>query len=265
MGERERVRHRQRLEARATLPQRQIDQHLAIHHQDVPGHVDHRHRRHDRRVGRDPTEPRLERMERHHAAVVKREDLAIEHHVGVEMHRRTGDLRKLRRDVLQVAAVERGLGAAPVQLTPDSVIFVFNPHVFAEPRHRFRRVGDRGREHGSKRHEPARSRVVETSGAGQACGRAEVSGEHHGAAHGRGLRSEGDGDGLLDQSFAQADAQLGGDQLGDIASLVRARAAEERAEQRGTLPRDARAGDLGERLIEIVDRDRRGLASRETG
>ena len=265
MGQCEWGRHRQRLQARSPLAQREVDQHLVINLEHIPGDVDHRHRGHQRVIRRHPTQPRLQRVEGHHPAVVKREDLAVEHHIGMEAHGSVGDLRELRGYVLEVAAVERGIAASAVQLAPDSVIFVFNPDILPESRHGLRCVGDRRREHGAQRHEPARCRVVETSGTSETRCLTEIAGEHHRAAHRCGLRAERHRDRLLNQAFAQPDAQLGSDQLGDVSSFIRARPADERTEQIGALARDSRARDLGKCRVEVTDRDRRCLAAFEAG
>ena len=228
VGEREWMRHRERLEALAPLPQRTIEQHLVAGHEQVPGDVDHRHRGHQRVIRRHPSQPRLQCVEGHHSAVVESEDLAVEHHVRAEMLRTGTDLGKLRRDVLEVAAVQGNPRAATVELAPDAVILVFNPHVLAEACDRLGGVGDRRREHGSQRHEPVRGRLRQTARAGEEGCLAGVAGEHHRSAHRRLIDAEGGGDRFLHQPFAQPDAQLGGDELGDVPGLVRGRALEER-------------------------------------
>src|ERR1019366_10801695 len=114
-------------------------------------------------------------MEGHDATIVKRENLAIEHHIRVEVESRGGDLWELSRDVLQVAAVQRCLAAASVELASDTVILVFNPDVLAESCHRLFRARDRRREHRPQGHEPARRRRIETARTREQGGLTEVS------------------------------------------------------------------------------------------
>jgi len=161
------VGYRQRLETLAALPERTVEQDLVAGHEQIPGDVDHRHRGHQRVIRRHPTQPRLQRVEGHHPAVVKRQDLAIEHHVRAEVRSPRTDLGELCGDVLEVSTVESDLRAATMELAPDSVILVLNPDVLAEALDGFGRAGDGRCEHRAQGHEPARGRVAQTARPGE--------------------------------------------------------------------------------------------------
>ena len=151
-----------------------------------------------------------------------------------------------------------------MELASDSVILVFNPHVLAKSRHCLGGVGNGRGEHRAKRHEPARRSLVETTGTREQRRLAEIAGEHHGTIDCDRRSAERSGDRLLHQSLAQPDAQLRGDQLGDVARLVGARKFKERGKQRRPLTRNTRPGDPPKCEAELVDRDPRRLPALDT-
>src|SRR6185312_17498529 len=79
---------------------------LALPLQQIEGEEDHRRLREDLRPGVLAVEALLQRRERHHAAILPREDLAVDH--AARQARRIGhELGKLSRDGLVAARPER--------------------------------------------------------------------------------------------------------------------------------------------------------------
>ena len=108
-----------------------------------------------------------------------------------------------------------------MKLRADAVVFRLQPEGWGERKFFKQRAVvllvafERRGEHALDRHQRAERGLAEFSMAGEQGRFPDVAGEHVRVPDVRGIRLESGGDGILDEAFLQADAEVAGEQLDD--------------------------------------------------
>ena len=124
------------------------------------------------------TEPSLESLEWHRAAVLPGQQLAVEDPLPGQICGSRYHLGELAADVVKVAAVEADLAIQAMELGSDAVVLVLDPDRAAQPCDDFGSVSGRRREHRLERPEERQGRGIQGAVAGQLSGSTDVARQH---------------------------------------------------------------------------------------
>ena len=165
-------------------------------------------------------------------------------------------------DAVEGARVELDAVPGLVHLRAHAVVLVLDDVRRRKALRHLREVEHRRREHHPDRAEMRERRLVERAVFRAQRRLADVAGEHVRAGDRLALTLERVRDGVHEQSFAQTDARLAGDDLHDVARLAGVRATQQRAHQLALVVRAADRGDAVERRRDIRERQRVAFARR---
>ena len=165
-------------------------------------------------------------------------------------------------DAVERARIELDAVAGLVHLRANAVVLVLDDVWRWEALRDFGEV-----EHGRREHHPDRAEVRERRLVERAVLRAQrrladVAGEHVRARDSLALALECVRDGVHEQTFAQPDARLAGDDLDDVACLAGVRTTHQRAHEVALVVRAAHRRDAVERRRDIGERERVAFARR---
>lgn len=188
----------------------------------------------------------LEVGEAEFASIGVGDEFAIEDEVSGDLEGGADEFGEFGVERAEVAREEGGTIAVFVELGADAVVFGFEPvwggegdggEVVVGQRPVIAATGQRpviavtGGEHGFDGDEGAEGGVFESAKAGEDGGFADIAGEHVGLADGGRLGLVCEGDGFFDEAFAEADAEVAGEEFDEGFAFDGVEGAESLAEE----------------------------------
>ena len=195
------------------------------------------------------------------ATVAPGEQFAVDDEIAGQHAHGRDEIGKLLRDAVQVAGKQFHAFALFVDLAADAVVFFLQPDGRAEPGENRFGGGLGTREHELQRVKDTQGDDGELVGARGPRDGVQVAAEQVGFAHRIERASAGGGDGFLDETFFQTDAQIASDDFDEVFGGAWRKAAEAFAEQvefRGGTPG---GGQLFKKRGDVRQRSGPGLGA----
>ena len=230
----------------------------------IENHEDHGDLISEKKIRLSSSEPPLQLEERHRPARFPRENFSVKNRGSAELARGNCKFRKGFRDAPKVARKDFAVAMRAVNLRADAVEFVLDPNGAAcsEPLPDCSAVGLRTGEHASDRLEQSQLSIPEATLLGKQRRPTNIAEEHVGFAKVRDMPIKGRGNGIFEQAFLEADAEISRENSNEIAGCQRRYLPEDTGEDLRFQERAACSAQVYDNLSEFAQRQRATSRSR---